>query len=645
MRCSQLEQVENPYSSMPSIALNHERPYLMLPPLIDWCRIIEANCDHRMGAMIESTDVVQAARILLPYLDCPPPILGDEQIVLYDETSESVEILKEHVSFLVIASTQPEKMPSVMEQLRIRSLDVHNSRGLTPLMLACLHGDLERVKALLNLGTSIDAIVAASATGSRCQAPQCDVIAGWTALNFAVIGNNLEEVKFLLDKGASLELPAMVTETPLQVAAMTGNYEAAKLLLSCGADPFYSTLKAPPVGSAFRRRGSPPPVVLAASHGQRKLFHLLTTCRRYCSDEETISLQDFLAEASETGNKKAPREGKSGPPAYRFIKESAMKAVSPPPPPQLPQFSKRQRKVLTEAMYVAAENEYLDIVLDVSSLGIPWNSYIWTATLSAAVEIGRKALIQMLFDDYLKNPFEITDAFVETGLPLMFDILLRYQDDILRVHAMQIFAVLYGANPIQPMIVEEAAIAAPRIDAKYVNNPEMSDIQFLLEDRTFYAHKIVLANASDRFKRLLDTSNVNGQCLIAIKDISYDVFKIVMRFLYTGEFSDGEMNLSILADVLQVSSGYGLKQLKKRCEQVLSQSVTLETCLFIYDVAQKNSAADLMRFCEGFLLQNGPRFMQYSENFHIMLLSGSHDLANKLLAALRQRLKNVTVKT
>lgn len=34
----------------------------------------------------------------------------------------------------------------------------------------------------------------------------------------------------------------------------------------------------------------------------------------------------------------------------------------------------------------------------------------------------------------------------------------------------------------------------------YINSPEMSDITFVVEGRPFYAHKIILATASKKFK-------------------------------------------------------------------------------------------------------------------------------------------------
>lgn len=83
---------------------------------------------------------------------------------------------------------------------------------------------------------------------------------------------------------------------------------------------------------------------------------------------------------------------------------------------------------------------------------------------------------------------------------------------------------LYGKNPIPSIVVEEAS-GAPRIDPKFVNNPDLSDVKFLIDNRLFYAHKIVLVNSSEEFKKfILQDSNDK----IEIKDVQYDVFQVML---------------------------------------------------------------------------------------------------------------------
>ena len=47
------------------------------------------------------------------------------------------------------------------------------------------------------------------------------------------------------------------------------------------------------------------------------------------------------------------------------------------------------------------------------------------------------------------------------------------------------------------------ATQGSRIDPKFINNPELSDVQFRVEGRTYYAHKLVLVTASSRFSSML----------------------------------------------------------------------------------------------------------------------------------------------
>lgn len=101
MRCSQLEHTEllaasgchagQAQSAAPgggtSSAGHHvqelcyERAYVVLPPLAEWLRVAAAHAEHRNAMMIDKDDVMQAARLLLPGVDCPiRPVAHDEEL-------------------------------------------------------------------------------------------------------------------------------------------------------------------------------------------------------------------------------------------------------------------------------------------------------------------------------------------------------------------------------------------------------------------------------------------------------------------------------------------------------------------------------------------------------------------------------------
>lgn len=82
--------------------------------------------------------------------------------------------------------------------------------------------------------------------------------------------------------------------------------------------------------------------------------------------------------------------------------------------------------------------------------------------------------------------------------------------------------------------MSEIAIDAGRsekrvgIDPKFVNSSELSDVVFRVEARPFYAHRIVLVNASPVFKQLLHAADNNNS--IHIDNISYHVFQVGLSF-------------------------------------------------------------------------------------------------------------------
>jgi ankyrin repeat/BTB/POZ domain-containing protein 2 len=58
-----------------------------------------------------------------------------------------------------------------------------------------------------------------------------------------------------------------------------------------------------------------------------------------------------------------------------------------------------------------------------------------------------------------------------------------------------IFSACFGRSPIDGIEPPKSGLEPqPRIDPKFVNNPELSDVSFRVENRIFYAHKLVLVS-------------------------------------------------------------------------------------------------------------------------------------------------------
>ncbi len=112
-----------------------------------------------------------------------------------------------------------------------------------------------------------------------------------------------------------------------------------------------------------------------------------------------------------------------------------------------------------------------------------------------------------------------------------------------------IFSNCFGKEKVKP-INNLSHVRGARIDAKYVNNKEMSDCVFKVENRVFYAHKIILVNASPRFQSMLSIKNTNESnnnsnnndmngsqqvnsslTPIVINDIRYDIFQVIILLL------------------------------------------------------------------------------------------------------------------
>jgi len=88
-----------------------------------------------------------------------------------------------------------------------------------------------------------------------------------------------------------------------------------------------------------------------------------------------------------------------------------------------------------------------------------------------------------------------------------------------------IFSLLYGPQPL-PLLKDVRSHPSLIIDSSYVNSPEHADVCFLVENETFYAHKIVLSSASSTFKNMFANFKNVSMPKIEIRDMDYQVFEV-----------------------------------------------------------------------------------------------------------------------
>ncbi|XP_029910363.1 ankyrin repeat- and BTB/POZ domain-containing protein 3-B isoform X2 [Myripristis murdjan] len=546
MHCPQIEW-ENPNVEPSKVTLHTERPFMVLPPLMEWIRVAIGHTEHRRSFSVDSDDVRQAARLLLPGVDCEPRQLRTDDCFCaarkLDAPSTEAKFLQD-LGFRMLNCGRTDLVKQAVNLLGPDGINSMSEQGMTPLMYACARGDEAMVQMLLDAGADINS-------------------------------------ELLLDAGANVEGSLQdgmenYTETPLQLAAAAGNFELVSLLLERGADPMVGTMYRNGISTA--PQGDMNSYSLAAAHGHRNVFRkLLSQTEKGKGD--VLSLEEILAEGSEL-------EGRS--------------------PSQIDQIrtGKAKLKALKEAMYHSAEHGHVDITIDIRSLGVPWTLHTWLESLRTCFQQHRRPLIQGLLKEFsCIEEEEYTEELITHGLPLMFQILRASKNEVISQQLAVIFTQCYGPYPI-PKLTEIKKKQSSRLDPHFLNNKEMSDVTFLVEGKPFYAHKVLLFTASNRFKLLLANRPTGENTCIEISHVKYHIFQLVMQYLYYGGTDALHIRNTDIMELLSAAKFFQLEALQRHCEIICSKNINTDTCVEIYNHTKFLDAPDLASYIEGYFLKN-----------------------------------------
>ncbi|XP_075066289.1 ankyrin repeat- and BTB/POZ domain-containing protein 3 isoform X2 [Mixophyes fleayi] len=580
MHCPQMEW-ENPNVEPSKVTLQTERPFLMLPPLMEWIRVAVAHAGYRRSFSVDSDDVRQAARLLLPGVDCEPRQLKADDCFCASRKLDAVATeakFKQDLGFRMLNCGRTDLVKQAVTLLGPEGINSMSEQGMTPLMYACVRGDEAMVQMLLDAGAELNVEVPSTAHKFPSVHPETY---HWTALTFAVLQGHIPVVQLLLDAGANVEgsLEAgeeNYSETPLQLAAAAGNFELVSLLLERGADPMIGTLYRNGISTA--PQGDMNSFSQAAAHGHRNVFRkLLSQPEKEKGD--ILSLEEILAEGTD-------------------LPETTNTPLCPS------RNSKAKLKALKEAMYHSAEHGYVDVTIDIRSLGVPWTLHTWLESLRISFHQHRRPLIQCLLKEFKSiQEEEYTEELITQGLPLMFEILKASKNEVISQQLTVIFSQCYGPYPI-PKLIEIKRKQTSRLDPHFLNNKEMSDVTFIVEGRPFYAHKVLLFTASPRFKALLTNKPTAENSCIEINYVKYHIFQLVMQYLYCGGTESLLIKNNEIMELLSASKFFHLEALQRHCEIICAKSINTENCVDIYNHAKFLGVPELSSYCEGYFLKN-----------------------------------------
>eukprot|EP01122_Echinamoeba_exundans_P001742 TRINITY_DN11746_c0_g1_i1.p1 TRINITY_DN11746_c0_g1~~TRINITY_DN11746_c0_g1_i1.p1 ORF type:complete len:642 (+),score=82.50 TRINITY_DN11746_c0_g1_i1:117-1928(+) len=151
------------------------------------------------------------------------------------------------------------------------------------------------------------------------------------------------------------------------------------------------------------------------------------------------------------------------------------------------------------------------------------------------------------------------------------------------------------------------------------NNPELSDVVFLVEGKKIYANRFFLSMRCEKFRVQFQQGFADAKSQeIIVNDIKYQHYYAFIRFIYTDR---ADFPLQDTIDILNLATQHYLTRLVRICEKRIKRGIDYQNAAFLYQVAATYQTPHLQKFCLNYMIQH--------ENFDAVIKSDSFAALSK----------------
>ena len=181
----------------------------------------------------------------------------------------------------------------------------------------------------------------------------------------------------------------------------------------------------------------------------------------------------------------------------------------------------------------------------------------------------------------------------------LINLLIGNREELLEIPSVLIRVVVeYEKETITTLYHKAASLSS--VDQRWSTDFENlfiiqsgSDISFIVTGQVIRAHKLILSARSPVFAAMFQSDmKEKGMEEIVIPEIAPDIFRDLLRFIYTDQVQFTESNVPQL---LAAANQFLLPSLKSKCEEFIMEYLTTENCVEMLTLADLHNALLLKR--------------------------------------------------